>query len=512
LDHQKNKNKTTMSKKAQILENQSNKRKITNEIAGIVEQLRAKPNWMMKISDPTIREKYCQEALDQGLSIENIEKALSILETMAQCQPPRARSNNSDDIDDIEVIVQVGGTNFPTTTKILTADSESMLNRMFSPPWLQPQGGEPTSIETTSNSPVIFDHILKYLIALKNNDTNLCPAIYSLSSEELDLLLQDCDYLGLRRFLIALNVLTMSQEMLIAEDQKKSSKKLFEASRKLAFVREEKIRLMKRLEELPAIIAQYEQEEEEAQQDRLRHKSRWVGKPGDQVMINTSGLTWEECTLAEVDGQLVAQIPQRRKRTNANRDQPNNSIPLPAPAFYHPISSNPESSCGALYYDNFLPEILSQSIEQHLDALLHEKSVDLHPGSDGQVVDLIHPSLFPFIKGLTQVSDENEFSRCVKVNGAYSWLPSEFHVDENGAVTIGSYINNLDQNQFPELYFDIAQTFQTILPMFETKLSRSLRSSTLQVIVKAAYYFIPPGETYEGNSPPLSLFIPDVSL
>lgn len=488
------------SKKSDILEKQSNSKQKTKEIAGIVEQLRGKPDWITKISDPIIREKYCQEAVDQGISLENIEKAFSILETMAQCQPPRAHfSLSSDEIDDVEVVIQVGGTNFTTTTRVLTADSESMLNRMFSPPWLQPQNGQPISIETTSNSPVIFDHILKYLTALKNNDTNLCPAIHSLSFEELDLLRQDCDYLVLRRFIIALDVQMMSQEMLNAEDQKLAAKKLFNIQRELISARDEKVRLMKRLEELPAQIVQLENEEKEAEQERLRFISRWQGQPGDKVMINTSGQRWEECILGQIDGQLVAEMPSK-KRIYSSNAQPL-SIPLPSPAFYHPVVSTPHCSGSAWYYDNFLPEILSQSIEQHLDALLHRSSLDLHPGSDGQVVDLIHPSLFPYIKGLTQVSDENELSLCAKVETDYSWLPSEFHVNENGAVTIGSYINNLDQNQFPELYFDIAQTFQTILPLFETTLSKSLRSSVLQVIVKAAYYFIPPGETYEGIRP-----------
>jgi hypothetical protein len=299
------------SKKVQILEKQSSKRKITNEIAGIVQQLRSKPEWIVKISDPTIREKYRQEAIDQGLAMENIQKAFSILDTMAKCQPPRSQAKiSSDDFEETEVIIKVGETNFTTTTKILISDSESMLNRMFSPPWLRPQNGEPTPIETPSNSPVIFDHILRYLTSLSNNDMNFCNSLNDLSSEELDLLRNDCDYFGFRRFLIALNVFMRSQEMLIAEDQKKSSQKLYNASRKLKLAREEKVALEKRLAQLPDVIAKYEQEEQEAEQERLRCKTRWVGQPGEQVMVNTSGQSWQECTLAEVDGQLVAQLPQ----------------------------------------------------------------------------------------------------------------------------------------------------------------------------------------------------------
>lgn len=485
---------TRKSKKSQILEQQSNKRQIINEIAGIVQQLRAKPDWIEKISNLSVRERYVQEAIDQGLSHDNIQKAFSILETMALCQPPRVDALRSDiEADELEVIVQVGETNFVTTTRILTADTECMLNRMFSPPWFQPLNDDPITIETPSNSALIFTYILNYLTLLKNNETNICPDISSLTPEELETLKGDCDYLGTRQLGIAIDVMTKSQEMFIAGEQQRTSRHLSQVSRKLSSAREEKIRLEKRLAELPKIIAELEQEEEEAQRLRLLPVTRWVAKPGEKILLNTSNESWSEYTLEEVHGAL------RAKSTKRNYGGAEKSIPLPGPAFYHPVSSTPKCSCDALYYDNYLPETLARSVEDHLDALLHEKPLDLHPGSDGQVVDLIHPSLFPYIKGLSPISDNDEFSKCVPIDGEYSWLPSDFHIDESGGVVIGSYINNLDQNKYPHLYFDIAQIFQTILPIFESKLGKKFRSCTLQVIVKAAYYFIPPGEVYEGS-------------
>jgi hypothetical protein len=521
----------TKSSKAKILEQQSSNKKKTNEIAAMVQHLRMKPDWISKISDPTIREKYCQEAVEQGISLENAHKALSILETMAQCQPQRSPLSSSAAAPEepIELIVRVGETNFSTTTKILTADSESMLSRMFSSSWLSgSQKEEPIHIETTSNSPVLFALILSYLTALnEHNYSELCPDLGTghHSVEQIDALLADCDYLGLRRLAIAVSVQLMSAEMTVAEEQKRLSEKLLTVSRQLKMARDEKVAIEKRLLELPALIQRLEEEEVTVEQERLRPVTRMRLQAGDHVMVNTSGRTWLECSLVEAEEAEEEHRKTRSKGKGKDKKQSasssstlpppqllakpmhllgnraNNLLPLPGRAFYHPVSLVPEQHFHSPIFsrDHFLPEPLSQSLEEHLDGLLHEKALDLHPGSDGQVVDLIHPSLFPFISGGVSRVDKEELAKCVPVQGSYSWLPAEFLVDESGRVTIESYINNLDQEAHPELYFDIAQVFQAILPLFETTLSKKLRSRALQVIVKAAYYFIPPGETYEGE-------------
>ncbi|KAJ2830074.1 hypothetical protein FBU31_002562, partial [Coemansia sp. 'formosensis'] len=47
----------------------------------------------------------------------------------------------------------------------------------------------------------------------------------------------------------------------------------------------------------------------------------------------------------------------------------------------------------------------------------------------------------------------------------FSWLPSEFRVDDNGAVTIESYINNLHPVRHAALYPIIASVFSKCLPL-----------------------------------------------
>jgi hypothetical protein len=337
---------------------------------------------------------------------------------------------------------------------------------------------------------------------MANHQTNLCPDLYTLEADDLASLCNDCDYLGLDRLSTTIAIADAEREKEIAYQQEKAAEDLSACTSVLQSLIEEKARLEKRLTELPDLIAHQEAETEKAKEARLIPATHWSGRPGEDVRINTSGTRWEQYTLVDVEGQLMAQPSGECRRTYrfANR-QPKAPIPLPGPAFYHPVSSKWNYPCNECTVSclNLIPRSLTQSLERNLDSLLHQKALDLHPGSDGQVVDLIQPSLYPYIKGVTTVTDEEELKRCEEIKGDYCWLPSEFDVDASGGVTIESYINNLDRSQHPTLYLDIAQVFQTMVPLFEDVTGFSLTSRKLQVIVKAAYYFIPPGETYQGT-------------
>jgi len=56
-----------------------------------------------------------------------------------------------------------------------------------------------------------------------------------------------------------------------------------------------------------------------------------------------------------------------------------------------------------LFVDNLVPEILKKSLKQGLDAIASGPNKDFHPGTEGQVQDLIHPSLFPLVHGVSFV-------------------------------------------------------------------------------------------------------------
>ena len=113
---------------------------------------------------------------------------------------------------------------------------------------------------------------------------------------------------------------------------------------------------------------------------------------------------------------------------------------------------------------------------------------DWHPGSDGFVLNLVHPALYPIVYGRTmgKVSglDTATILRFSEIKGAnpkfvsrrFQFLPSDFSVDVDGKVTlISPYINNIHPTRHKELYSIIPEILQRAIPMFERVLSDLLR-------------------------------------
>ncbi|KAK6342339.1 hypothetical protein TWF718_007741 [Orbilia javanica] len=98
---------------------------------------------------------------------------------------------------------------------------------------------------------------------------------------------------------------------------------------------------------------------------------------------------------------------------------------------------------------------------------------DWHPGSERQVLDLVHPSLWPVIYGrsislidgkpinLPESAIDDSYS------DRFSWLPSEFEIGTDGKVKIASYINNLSTADQQKLFYPILERiFQRFVPLF----------------------------------------------
>ena len=113
---------------------------------------------------------------------------------------------------------------------------------------------------------------------------------------------------------------------------------------------------------------------------------------------------------------------------------------------------------------------------------------DWHPGSDGLVLDLVHPSLYPIVydrtMGKISGSDTTTVLECPELEGGdpqfvskrFQWLPSDFSVEGDGMVSLTSpYINNIHPTRHNELYSVIPKILQHALPMFERVLSDLLR-------------------------------------
>lgn len=163
--------------------------------------------------------------------------------------------------------------------------------------------------------------------------------------------------------------------------------------------------------------------------------------------------------------------------------------------------------------------------------------LDWHPDSNKQIIDLIHPSLFCYVKGVTKIKSDIKVTKKVDVNTdhsdnysskLYQWLPSNVQIDELGNAKFLSYINNLHPDSHKILYTIIENVLSRFVPMFDevltsmvnyapkrvdTSLKRpdavefdlikfqkyihnrnryTLKGKTVQVIVKAAQIILTP--------------------
>ena len=106
---------------------------------------------------------------------------------------------------------------------------------------------------------------------------------------------------------------------------------------------------------------------------------------------------------------------------------------------------------------------------------------DWHPGSNGQVLDLVHPSLFPIVYNRSlRILDDSGSTEVIKppvertccISQMFQWLPSDFAVSDQGEVILLSpYINNIYPTQHANLYDVIPKIVERAVPLFERVLS-----------------------------------------
>ncbi|OLY78307.1 hypothetical protein AYI68_g1846 [Smittium mucronatum] len=166
--------------------------------------------------------------------------------------------------------------------------------------------------------------------------------------------------------------------------------------------------------------------------------------------------------------------------------------------------------------DNLVPEPLLVNLLSCVSKLenVPEKDLDWHPGSNNQVLDLVHPSLFPVVFGETRAitknldpeevldwntvigtglvenvvpkiksipEDENYYfinSKEMFYSDKYQWLPAEVEIDSSGNSKILSYINNLH----PEFHKDMYSVLEKILTLLIPLLNKTLNDTIVQNI------------------------------
>jgi len=143
---------------------------------------------------------------------------------------------------------------------------------------------------------------------------------------------------------------------------------------------------------------------------------------------------------------------------------------------------------------------LNTKILNVINEIKKNEPIDHHPGSDNQVIDIIHPSVNCYSQGITKHND-GSFLPATSEDKMYSWLPAEFNVDANGRVTLTSRINNLDDEKYPTFSVIIEKIIETRLSDLEKVLKRNLKNQTLQIIVKvASIELTPKNPVYKGGS------------
>jgi len=158
--------------------------------------------------------------------------------------------------------------------------------------------------------------------------------------------------------------------------------------------------------------------------------------------------------------------------------------------------------------DRVIPEELSErfhvAIKRFSDGI---SEVDYHPGSNDQVINLVHPSLFCLVYGKSTDKEGNviEWMSHPDItqmwSERYQWLPAEFLVDNTGKVKIETYINSLPVDS--GLYPILAEIFEHIVPMFNRVLT-DLRVHRCRIrFPRPEGYdwfaeYDPPDEIYEG--------------
>ena len=167
---------------------------------------------------------------------------------------------------------------------------------------------------------------------------------------------------------------------------------------------------------------------------------------------------------------------------------------------------------------------LIAEVNREVDAFAAAEPVDHHPGTNGVVRDLVHPSLYPLIidPASVKTSETNRWNRPYE-QSRFQWLPAEVRIDESGAAKFTSPINNLDADKYPKLRQALEKTFTAMVPGFENVFQyietavydadfqigdgvdsyevapkRSFRNSTLQAVVKVADYEFAPGAVFSG--------------
>lgn len=134
---------------------------------------------------------------------------------------------------------------------------------------------------------------------------------------------------------------------------------------------------------------------------------------------------------------------------------------------------------GVWQSDSLVEEGLRSRLREAVRVLedVPEADRDWHPGSDGQVLDLVHPSLFCLVREVSGAperawqSPARDRSARYEFSENFQWLPTDVEVGDDGEVTFCSYVNNVHPEKHGELAAVLPELFARMLPLWENVLT-----------------------------------------
>ncbi|MGA5037508.1 DUF4246 domain-containing protein [Streptomyces capoamus] len=133
---------------------------------------------------------------------------------------------------------------------------------------------------------------------------------------------------------------------------------------------------------------------------------------------------------------------------------------------------------GVWQSDTLVDERLRSRLREAVRVLeeVPDAEKDWHPGSGGQVLDLVHPSLFCLVRDVSGAPErawDNPTDRFSKheFSEKYQWLPTDVDVSDEGGVTFRSYVNNVHPEAHHELASVLPDLFACFRPLWENVLT-----------------------------------------
>ena len=171
---------------------------------------------------------------------------------------------------------------------------------------------------------------------------------------------------------------------------------------------------------------------------------------------------------------------------------------------------------------------LVHSLQEEVSKLesIPSNKKDYHPGSDGKVVDLVHPSLYPLVYGVTKILPRGriKLENCLACIGQgvtvekessarrywrrlsyehfstdFQWLPCNISFSNGRKSRIDSYINNLHPKKHNRMYQIIEKFIDASIPLWNEVLTFWNVGPRLRIPKDDCNYQYPRGESPPEN-------------